>query len=254
MVQFVNYELIAIKLGDALKWSSSVKEIERIAKATLKVPRKEFPQESITSVRAQAIYDWVISLAHSPLPEEEKRERLSSFIYALPLGDEVRNEMKRLLGISRIAPQGPPQFDCITSDVSLVPILEARWREIQKCVENEAYLAAIIMMGSLLEGLLLAVVHGHPKEANLATSVPRNRDGKTKPFHEWTLNNLIAVSHECGWIERDIKDFSLELRDYRNMVHPWHQRTKGFHPDMDTARICWEVVNAALNDLLKNIK
>ena len=252
----VNYELIAITLGDALKWKVGLNEIERTAKAALKVQKKSFPNEKITSKRAQAIYDWVMSLASSPLVEEEKKERLALFVKALipDESDKVYQEVMKLLGTSKIVPSNPPDFEKIVKDVSLAKILEARWYEIQKCLNGEAYLAAIVMMGSLLEGLLLAVVCSHPKEANLAKSAPRDKQGNIKKFHEWTLTDLITVSYECGWIERDARDFSLELREYRNMVHPWNQRAKQFHPDMDTASICWEVVEAVLNDLMRRIR
>ena len=252
----VNYELIAVKLGDFLKWTYGVNQIERIAKAVFRIQKREFSNENITSVRAQTIYDWIMSLAGSSIPEEEKKRRLILFIKTL-IPDEnnkVYQEIMNLLGVTKILPPELPDFGKIIDDPSLVKILKNRWYEIQKCLNGEAYLAAIVMMGSLLEGLLLAVVQSHPKEANMAKFAPKNKEGKIKKFYEWNLTDLINVCYECRWIEKDAKDFSLELRDYRNMVHPWHQRTKQFFPDIDTAKICWEVVKAAINDLIKNLK
>jgi len=251
----INYELIALKLGDVLKWISSVKEIERIAKATLKIPKKTFPHENITSERAQIVYDWIMSIGSSALPEEEKKNRVATFVRAM-LSDEshkARKEIMQLLGVSKLELSELPDFARIVEDASLAKVLENRWYEINKCLNSDAYLAAIIMMGSLLEGLLLAVVHSHPREANSSKSAPRDKQEKVKKLHQWSLTDLINVSYDCGWIELDAKDFSLELRDYRNMVHPWHQRAKQFHPDADTAAICWKVVEATLNDLTRNL-
>jgi hypothetical protein len=251
MGKTLNYELIAVELGDIIKWTHSVNQIERVAQATLKVNKREFVNPNITSIRAQSVYDWVMSLAKSTLSEEEKTRRLRQFIEALSLEEKAHARIINFLRPIEIVPSAPPDFDLITQDSALTEILTSRWWEIQKCLNSEAYLSAIILMGSLLEGVLLAVVHKNPKQANQANASPKNEHGKAEPFHKWSLNDLIAVSHECGWIEQDVKDFSIVLRDYRNMVHPWHQRAKGFHPDKDTARICWEVVNAALNDFVK---
>ena len=75
----MNLELIAIEMGDYVKYETSVNEIDRIAKAVFKFPRQEFPNESITSVRAQLIYDWVLSLEDYECSVNEKKELLIDF-------------------------------------------------------------------------------------------------------------------------------------------------------------------------------
>ena len=51
----------------------------------------------------------------------------------------------------------PPDFTRLTCSVpGLREELERRWREAQKCVHVEAFTSAIILMGSILEGLLLS--------------------------------------------------------------------------------------------------
>lgn len=142
-----------------------------------------------------------------------------------------------------------PDFDSLINDPSLASILRARWKEVVNCVDGEAYLAAIILMGSILEGVLLAFVQKYPREANQTLSAPKDDGGKVKYFGEWNLGNLINVAHECGWLQLDVKKFSHTLREYRNLVHPWEQRIRKEYPDKDTCRICWEVVRAAINDL-----
>jgi len=151
-------------------------------------------------------------------------------------------------------PLEPPDFAVLTNDDSLGSILHERWIEVQKCVDANAHVAALVMMGSLLEGALLAVVHANPAKSNRSKSSPKDKNGKPKPFHEWMLSALIDVAHECGWIQADVKAFSHALRDYRNMVHPWHQRAMRMTPDKDTCAICWEVVRAAVNDLAERQK
>jgi len=147
-----------------------------------------------------------------------------------------------------------PDFEKLTNDDSLTSILKSRWKEIINCVDGEAYLATIILMGSLLEGVLLAFIQQYPRMANQAPSAPKDKNGKVKRFGEWNLSNLINVAHDCGWIQLDVKEFSHTLREYRNLVHPWEQRARQEFPDEDTVRICWEVVRAAINDLENFVK
>ncbi len=66
-----------------------------------------------------------------------------------------------------------PNFARLVADSSLADILSFRWEEAQRCIQAEAYLSAVIMMGSILEvgrfSYVLAratrgprLVHGHP--------------------------------------------------------------------------------------------
>lgn len=140
-------------------------------------------------------------------------------------------------------------FDKIIYTQTLCDILNKRWKEIEICIKYEAYLSAIILMGSVLEGVLLDFVENNPKDANKSKSAPKYDSGENKSFKDWTLNDLINVAHECGWMDKDIKDFNSALRDYRNLVHPRKQRDESIFPDKDTSNICLHVVYAALNDL-----
>lgn len=80
--------LIAVQVGDALKYSTSLNEIDRIAAAALKVRRESFPNDAITSARAQKVYDWVLSLARAPLEQEDRESRLVTFCRELATKDE----------------------------------------------------------------------------------------------------------------------------------------------------------------------
>jgi len=143
-----------------------------------------------------------------------------------------------------------PDFPLLTSwDTTLSDILVSRWKEVSKCVESGAYLAGIILLGSVLEGVLLAIVIQEPEAANRAAAAPKDNSGKVKKFGDWSFSDLINVAHEAGWIQLDAKRFSHILREYRNLVHPWEQREKKETPDEDTCRICWQVVKAAINDI-----
>ena len=143
-----------------------------------------------------------------------------------------------------------PDFSKLCQDGTLVPIMETRWKEIIHCQEAHAWLASIVMMGGLLESLLLGFLLSNPKAANTSPSTPKDPSGKPKQFPDWKLAEMITVAHEVGWIQKDAKDFSHTLRQYRNLIHPYEQRSTGMNPDEDTARICFAVVSATINDLM----
>lgn len=75
----MNLELIAIEIGDSVKDITSVNEINRIAKAIFRFPYLEFPNMSITSERAQLIYNWILSLKEHNCSTDEKKELLIAF-------------------------------------------------------------------------------------------------------------------------------------------------------------------------------
>ena len=152
-------------------------------------------------------------------------------------------------------PLPPPDFINLKLEAGLGDILSDRWNETQKCLEAGGYLAATILMGSLLEGILLAVLQKYPKEANMSKVAPKNsRTGKVKYFAEWSLYEMINVSHDLGWLDLDVKKFSHSLREFRNLIHPYQQMVLKAFPDKDTCEISWHVVQAATNDLARKLE
>ncbi|MGW3470852.1 hypothetical protein ACWDKQ_20895 [Saccharopolyspora sp. NPDC000995] len=113
--------------------------------------------------------------------------------------------------------------------------LQARLDEAHVCWQSGAPTAAIIMLGSVLEGVLYDV----------ALSM-HSGTGKAPTDH---LQSLINLAQEKGWIAKDVTDYAHVLRDHRNLVHPKKQWTQSYAPKDDTVRIAWNVVVAALNDL-----
>lgn len=139
-----------------------------------------------------------------------------------------------------------PDFGSLVSNPELARILKSRWEEAHAIYKSKAYLSTIIMLGSILEGLLLAKAKDNPRQANTAQSSPKDSSGRVKFFGQWTLDELIHVAYECGWLDKDVKDFSSALRGYRNLVHPNQQLVESVFPTESTCRISWEVVNAAI--------
>ena len=92
-MQEINFQQIATQIGDILKYSTSVNEIERIGHSIIRINKENFPNNSITSVRAQTLYDWVLSLARTSLDSTEKVKRLITFCLELTPEEGKRSTM-----------------------------------------------------------------------------------------------------------------------------------------------------------------
>ena len=135
-------------------------------------------------------------------------------------------------------------------DASIEVAIQQRISEIESCLfKGSAPLAAVFLSGSTLEGLLLKTATKKPEAFNKAEAAPKHRDGKVKQFHDWALNDLINVAFEAGMIGLDVKKYSHVLRDFRNYIHPYEQARSQFSPDIHTAKISWQVLQAAIANL-----
>lgn len=116
----------------------------------------------------------------------------------------------------------PPDFGSLVHDPAMQAVLRRRWQEARLCIQAGAYLAATVMMGSLLEALLLARVNSSVDKSPVfkAKTAPKDRSGNPLQLREWTLRHYIDVAHELGWIRQSARDVGEVLRDYRNYVHP----------------------------------
>ena len=142
--------------------------------------------------------------------------------------------------------------DCFLS----LPIEEAltramldRMSEAQRCIDAKAYLAAVILCGSVLEGVCLGWGAGHPEQVNRAFTTQYGKDPKR--LTDWHLSEWIDVLARAGVLSQNVVKFGVGLRDFRNYVHPAAQLSTGFNPDLHTARIGFQVVIAAVDDMAK---
>ncbi|MGW6755070.1 hypothetical protein [Streptomyces sp. NPDC055006] len=138
--------------------------------------------------------------------------------------------------------QAPVELKATMADIIAEPrmaqLLQHRLDEARTCFANGAHVAAVIMLGSLLEGVMLTVIQ--ERDASLL--------GRKDPQHI-SLKELIDICSRARWIDADVTNFSHALRDYRNFVHPHREYREEHKPDRDTLNVAWYVVNGALNDL-----
>ncbi len=179
------------------------------------------------------------------------------------LKDKAQNIAKRLLGIqNKIANKEETveyflnkdfeivSLERLNIDGSVIDILNSRINEIQNSIKTKSVLSCIVLCGSVLEGILLGIASNRMKEFNKCEISPKDRKTqKVLAFNQWSLANFIDVSYKLGLIGLDVKKYSHSLRDFRNYIHPYQQMTSGFNPDIETAKISWQVLKASITDL-----
>jgi hypothetical protein len=131
---------------------------------------------------------------------------------------------------------------------SHIDVLNQRILETKKCMENDIPLAAILLTGSTLEGILLFLAEKNPEAFNKSTHAPKKKE-KVLAFSQWTLTDLIEVCVELKYFREDVKKFIIPLRDFRNYIHPREQIKTEFNPDMHTANMCLEALLATIDTL-----
>jgi hypothetical protein len=147
----------------------------------------------------------------------------------------------------------PPDFSTLITDVQMQEILKRRWLECTACIAANAPLAATVMMGGLLEGLLLARINREANKASVftAAAAPKDKQSKTLPLKEWTLQHYIDVAHELGWISATAKDIGVVLRDYRNYIHPHKELTHGISLSKNDSTLLWEISKSITRQVLQ---
>lgn len=139
-------------------------------------------------------------------------------------------------------------------DLNVTEVLNKRVEEIEKTYSSAAYLSTILIAGSTLEGVFLGLASSYPRAFNTVKSSPKGRDGKVQPFHDWSLAAFIDVAKDLELIQLDTYKFSHTLRDFRNYIHPYQQMSSGFTPREHTAKICLQVLKAAITEITLNVK
>ena len=140
-------------------------------------------------------------------------------------------------------------FRRLTADEAVQSMLQDRWLEASKCLEADANLAAMVMIGSVMEGALLAIAHQRVSDVMQAANAPKDRSGKTRPLSEWKLDRLVQVSRELNWIPMIMAHFMDVVKTLRNLVHPWEELRRNETPDRAVARLCYQTVESLLEQL-----
>ena len=139
-----------------------------------------------------------------------------------------------------------PNVHKLPIEAQVIPIIESRLTEARTALGAGAHLSVIFLCGSVLEAVLLGAAQKEPVRFNKAPASPKDGNGSVKRFHDWSLAQFIDVACEIDLLKPDVKKFSHGLRDFRNYIHPYEQMVSGFMPDEHTAKVCFQVLKAAL--------
>jgi hypothetical protein len=207
-------------LGDASK------EKDNAERAVLRLadPR-EYPEENEAFIKTLERLNKILRLEGLRIEYDRGRPQLIECDPEIPIGRTVPQVQLKV----RMAD--------VVSDPALAAVAQERLDEARLCHANQAYMATIVMLGSLLEGILVGAV-----SERLTQPPPR-------PLDQIGLQDLINLAHREGWIQIDVQKGSDLIRTYRNLVHPRAQLRMKHTPDADTVDMCWPIVHATLNDL-----
>ncbi len=201
--------------------------------------------------QADEVYNKLLALSEKNTTRA-KYDKLLKNLRAIVVA--LRTENIVLVSSSKLSQSSDkaPIFSALISDVEMQAILSRRWEECATCTSSKAPLAATVMMGGLLEALILARINQLSDKSKVFTahSSPRDKAGKTLLLGEWTLKNYIEVAHELGWISQTEKDLGVVLRDYRNFIHPYKERSHGIKLEPKDARMLWELSKTISKELL----
>lgn len=139
-----------------------------------------------------------------------------------------------------------PNIDKLPIEGPVAQVIAGRLAEARLALAAKAYLSVIFLCGSVLEAVLLGAALKSPAMFNRSASSPKDSSGEVKQFPEWSLAQLIDVACDIGVLKPDIQKFGHGLRDFRNYIHPYQQVMSGFTPDEHTAKVCFQVLKAAL--------
>jgi hypothetical protein len=127
-----------------------------------------------------------------------------TYLSALKQAEKALVPIRAALLTSPPAPTNPatddlsPDFSPLAGSEEMRQVLTRRWHECTKCVNAGAHLAAIVMMGGLLEALFVARANKLTNKDFLvrAASTPKDKQtGKTLNYQDWMLDSYIKVGH-----------------------------------------------------------
>ena len=99
----INVQTIAIEVGDIVKWTSTVNEINRYGKAIFKISKEHFPNDAITSIRQQEIYNWLCSISRAEYMAETRLQLIADFCLKIS-SNERKSDIVHILANNGFPP------------------------------------------------------------------------------------------------------------------------------------------------------
>jgi len=199
---------------------------------------------------------------HTILDSTDRIVVKKKYLAAIKQAKKALAPIRALLLTPPAAPVTPvtddlaPDFSPLAGSEEMREVLTRRWHECCKCVNAKAHLAAIVMMGGLLEALFVARANKLDNKDPLvrATSAPKDKQsGKTLNYQTWMLDSYIKVGHELKWITDSAKQVADVLKEYRNYVHPEKELRHKVELARNDSAIFWQVTKELARQLLMSV-
>lgn len=185
----MSYCLVAIQIGDLLKYDSTVNEIDRAAKSVFAFQCEIFPNESITSTRAKLIHDWILTLAKQKMNDTERNKKLSQFL-DLIVPESYKLDMDRILKKAGIAIQF--QTEAI-KDFHVRSFHQEIYKHCSKLYAQNNYFHAVFEAAKVY----------NKKVQEKAQS---DKDGQGLMMEAWTTNGVLKVTACKTETDRNIQE------------------------------------------------
>jgi hypothetical protein len=104
-------------------------------------------------------------------------------------------------------------------DPKLRKILEQFHAEATEAYRAERYIAAVILCGGVLEGLLTFALT--TRESDAKERLQKTVKGSVRGIPQWHLEELIEVASDLGLVGKSAAQAAPAVRDFRNMIHPY---------------------------------
>lgn len=185
----MNYRLIAIQVGDLLKYDTTLNDVDRAAQSIFSFQCEQFPNDSITSSRAGLINDWILTLAKQKMNSDERNNQLITFIDLIapdPYEEDIDKILKKAGVINRLRAEASKEFS-----------MRKFHAEIHK------HCAKLYSQGNYFHAVFEAAKVYNKKVQEKAQS---KKDGQALMMEAWTISGVLKVTQCRTETENNIQE------------------------------------------------
>ncbi len=199
----MNYKFVATQFGEAVKYDTTVNEVNRTFNALTNIKRKNYPNDAITSVRSSLIYSWVMTISESNIDEQEKIEIIRQAINTIVINDKVKERLLGLLGTTDRFPKTHSSNYVNQSRIAEIKDLKGKNFDLSRLVklceelniafENNCYFSVAMLVRSILDHV--PPIFGFNSFAEVTNNYRGTRSFKAQMQHLEASSRKIADSY-----------------------------------------------------------
>ncbi len=168
----------------------------------------------------------------------------------------VEEQVKKWQEQERKTEVSLPQFDFrFIKDEEIKDLIVRDWQEVKKAFENGLYKSVVVLCGAIIESLLINALSLIENEAKLSYYQKylksKNQADKPPEIENWKIYQLIEIANQQGIISIDAVQFSHVVRNYRNLVHLYAQKSKALRINERIASAVISFLDIVYDDILE---